>query len=135
MARDDAVIAGFGDITRHEASVSESTQGVGLGQIDEIGHGHRLGTEREDIGHRGTGIDLGIGRGIGADDMACDDAVIAGFGDITRHEASVSESTQGVGLGQIDEIGHGHRLGTTAHDERDRCCQAPARHPPLGRCS
>ena len=97
-----------------QAGVVERGEGVGLGEVDEIGHGHGRGTDGDDVGHRGAGGDLGVGGGIGADDVARHDGRVVGLGLVTGDQAGVVERGEGVGLGEVDEIGHGHGLGTDA---------------------
>ncbi len=67
------------------------------------------GPSESDVGDRGAGGDLGVGGGIGADDVARDDGLVVGLGAVAGDQAGVVERGEGVGLGQVDDVGHGHR--------------------------
>ena len=41
------VVAGLGRVAGDQAGVVERGEGVGLGEVDEIGHGHGRGTDGE----------------------------------------------------------------------------------------
>ena len=116
VARDDGLVTGLGGVARGEPGAVERVEGIGLAHVDDVGHGHGGGTGGEDVGHRGAGGDLGVGGGIGADDVARDDGLVTGLGGVARGEPGAVERVEGIGLAHVDDVGHGHGGGTGGED-------------------
>ncbi len=55
------VVVGLGGVAGTEAGRIERVERVGLGQVDEVGHGHEGRPGGEHVVDRGAGGDLGVG--------------------------------------------------------------------------
>ncbi len=120
VARDDGVVVGLGHVARLEAGSDEGADGVGLGEVDDGWHGHRLGAEADDKIYLGAGRQFCIHRRIRTDDDPGFDLVAVLLGDVTDHEASILESLDSFLFGHVSQVGYkagGYRLG---HREVDR---------------
>ncbi len=113
VARGDGVAVCLGRVTDAEAGGADGIGGIGGGPR-EIGHGHGLDPEADDVVDGRSGVDGGVGGRAGAGDVARDDGVAEGLGAVARGEAGVVDGVERVGLGQVDDVGH-------RRPARDRC--------------
>ena len=113
VARDDGLVARLGARPGHQAGVAEQRDGLVLGHIHEVGHGHGGRAGRDDVGDRGVGGDLRGGDRIGADDVARDDGLVARLGAApgTRPASPSSVMASSSGTSTRSGTGHGGRAG------------------------
>ena len=133
VARLDRVAAGLAPVARHQAGVGEGRDGVLLGLVDDVGHGHGGGARGDDVGDLGAAGQLGRGGRVGGDDVARLDRVAAGLAPVARHQAGVGEGRDGVLLGLVDDVGHGHGGGARGDDVGDLGAAGRARSRGPGR--
>ena len=92
---------------------------VPAGETHERGHGHGLGSRREEEGDLAAGVDLAAGLGVGAQGVARGDVVVGTGLRVGHDEAGVLEGADGVGLGQVADIGHRDPAGAGGEDQVD----------------
>ena len=107
------------DVTLDEPGGLQLVARVPAGETHERGHGHGLGSRREEEGHLAAGVDLAAGLGVGAQGVARGDVVVGTGLRVGHDEAGVLQGADGVGLGQVADVGHRDPAGTGGEDQVD----------------